>query len=180
MNKKSTFRSVANNYLTHPKSTKGITLVALIITIIVLLILAGITIVTLTGDNGILTKTSVSREENIKGEEKEKIALGYNDFRIKKYTDTNPELTVEGASEVTGDETNGWTITFASGRMYKLKTDGTIEETNKQTEISKTEDSITVKVLSDEYKYNQFSLDGTNWSNKQADNVYRQSLYRHP
>lgn len=151
---------------------RGITLIALVITIIVLLILAGITIITLTGDNGLLTKTTGAKEENFKGGEREKIALGYNEFRIKKYTDTNPELTVEGASEVTGDETNGWTITFASGRMYKLKTDGTIEETNKQTEISKTEDSITVKVLSDEYKYNQFSLDGTNWSNKQADNVY--------
>ena len=124
MNKKSTFRSVANNYLTHPKSTKGITLVALIITIIVLLILAGITIVTLTGDNGILTKTTVSREENIKGEEKEKIAIGYNEFRIKKYTDTNPELTVEGAT-VTGE--GPWTITFTkSGRVYELGTDGTI------------------------------------------------------
>ena len=36
---------------------KGITLIALIVTIIVLLILAGVTIATLTGDNGILTST---------------------------------------------------------------------------------------------------------------------------
>lgn len=34
-------------------NSKGITLIALVITIIVLLILAGITIATLTGDNGI-------------------------------------------------------------------------------------------------------------------------------
>ena len=40
------------------KETEGITLIALVITIIVLLILAGITIATLTGDNGILTKTN--------------------------------------------------------------------------------------------------------------------------
>ena len=38
------------------KSKKGVTLIALVITIIVLLILAGVTIATLTGDNGILTK----------------------------------------------------------------------------------------------------------------------------
>ena len=37
------------------KINKGITLIALVITIIVLLILAGVTIATLTGDNGILT-----------------------------------------------------------------------------------------------------------------------------
>ena len=35
-------------------NSKGITLIALVITIIVLLILAGITIATLTGDNGII------------------------------------------------------------------------------------------------------------------------------
>ncbi len=44
MNEKSTLRNVANNYLTHPKQKKGITLIALVITIIVLLILAGISI----------------------------------------------------------------------------------------------------------------------------------------
>ncbi len=33
---------------------KGVTLIALVITIIVLLILAGVSIATLTGDNGIL------------------------------------------------------------------------------------------------------------------------------
>ena len=37
---------------------KGITLIALVITIIVLLILAGVTIATLTGENGILTRAS--------------------------------------------------------------------------------------------------------------------------
>lgn len=39
------------------KQSKGITLIALVITIIVLLILAGVTIATLTGDNGLLRKT---------------------------------------------------------------------------------------------------------------------------
>lgn len=42
---------------------KGITLIALVITIIVLLILAGVTIVTLTGKNGILTKGTAAREQ---------------------------------------------------------------------------------------------------------------------
>jgi type II secretory pathway pseudopilin PulG len=42
------------------KTKNGITLIALIITIIVLLILAGITISALFGDNGILNKASDS------------------------------------------------------------------------------------------------------------------------
>ena len=40
------------------KDNKGITLIALVITIIVLLILAGVSIAMLTGDNGILTKAT--------------------------------------------------------------------------------------------------------------------------
>ena len=39
------------------KSIRGITLIALVITIIVLLILAGVTIATLTGKNGLLRKS---------------------------------------------------------------------------------------------------------------------------
>ena len=45
------------------KNMKGITLIALVITIIVLLILTGITIATLTGDNGILTQVTKAKEE---------------------------------------------------------------------------------------------------------------------
>ena len=56
MKEKSTLKDVANNYLTHTKQEKGITLMALVITIIVLLILAGVTIAMLTGDNGIISK----------------------------------------------------------------------------------------------------------------------------
>ena len=43
------------------KKVKGITLIALVITIIVLLILAGVSIATLTGDNGILTQSKKSK-----------------------------------------------------------------------------------------------------------------------
>lgn len=43
MNEKSTLRKVAKDYLTHTKKEKGITLIALVVTIVVLLILAGIT-----------------------------------------------------------------------------------------------------------------------------------------
>ena len=50
------------------KKNKGITLIALVITIIVLLILAGVTIASLSGDNGILTRAIQAKEMNKKGE----------------------------------------------------------------------------------------------------------------
>ena len=40
------------------KNNKGITLIALVVTIIVLLILAGVSIAMLTGQNGILNRAS--------------------------------------------------------------------------------------------------------------------------
>ncbi len=57
------------------KGMKGITLIALVITIIVLLILSGITITTLTGDNGLLQKTEKAKNETLKVEGKEKIEV---------------------------------------------------------------------------------------------------------
>lgn len=44
MKEKSTLKDVANNYLTHTERNKGVTLATLVITIVVLLILSGITI----------------------------------------------------------------------------------------------------------------------------------------
>ena len=44
-------------------ANKGITLIALVITIIVLLILAGVSIATLTGQNGVVTKASTAQKD---------------------------------------------------------------------------------------------------------------------
>ena len=52
-------------------SSKGITLIALVITIIVLLILAGVSIAMLTGDNGILTQAKEAKEATEEAEKKE-------------------------------------------------------------------------------------------------------------
>ncbi len=59
------------------EAQKGITLIALVITIIVLLILAGVSIAMLTGQNGILTQAQNSKTatENKSAEEKVKLAV---------------------------------------------------------------------------------------------------------
>ena len=60
------------------KGNKGITLIALVITIIVLLILAGVSIAMLSGDNSILKNAQEAREKSTAGslEEAAKIAVG--------------------------------------------------------------------------------------------------------
>ena len=46
------------------KSTKGITLISLVVSIVVMLILAGVSIVTLTGENRDYNTSAVSKGEN--------------------------------------------------------------------------------------------------------------------
>ena len=65
---------------------KGITLIALVITIIVLLILAGVTIVTLTGENGILTQANNVKEQTEQSELEEEVKLKIAEKEIDKYT----------------------------------------------------------------------------------------------
>ena len=57
------------------KNQKGITLIALVITIIVLLILAGVTIATLTGENGILTKATEASKKTGQASAEEQVQL---------------------------------------------------------------------------------------------------------
>ncbi len=57
------------------KYERGITLIALVITILVLLILAGVSIAMLTGDNGILTKATEAKNKNEESNAKEKIIV---------------------------------------------------------------------------------------------------------
>ena len=66
------------------KSTKGITLIALVVTIIVLLILAGVSIAMLTGNNGVLTQGNRAKEEQAHAAVKEGIVLLYNEYKTKQ------------------------------------------------------------------------------------------------
>ena len=69
------------------KSNKGITLIALVITIIVLLILAGVTIAALSGDNGILKRAAEAKEQtNQKNDEETEKLSGY-ESTIEQYAD---------------------------------------------------------------------------------------------
>ena len=80
------------------KERKGITLIALVITIIVLLILAGVTIAALSGDNGILTRATEAKEktEQVQKEEEktlsnmENILNNATRFNNIKTEETNP------------------------------------------------------------------------------------------
>lgn len=71
------------------KDVKGITLIALVITIIVLLILAAVSIAMLTGENGLLQKATKAKEENKLAQAKEQINLMLQEYRIERDTGSN-------------------------------------------------------------------------------------------
>lgn len=64
------------------RNQKGITLIALIVTIIVLIIIAGISIATLTADNGILRQVDSAKVAQIEGTANEEVRLSLSALRI--------------------------------------------------------------------------------------------------
>ena len=65
------------------KNSKGITLVALVVTIVILIILAGITIASLTGDNGLLGKVGEAKEQTDLAGIREEVALIWNEVQME-------------------------------------------------------------------------------------------------
>ena len=111
----------------------GITLIALVITIIVLLILAGVTIATLTGDNGILTKAQNAKEKNAQKTVEEQINLAVQASRINEGLVIDKdileqELTNNGI-EITKSENDElpWTVK-KDGYVYTISENGEVKE----------------------------------------------------
>lgn len=120
------------------KNNKGITLIALVVTIIVLLILAGVSIAMLSGSNGILTNAKTARDNSAKGtlDEAAKIAVGniltdnlkwpYNGTESTSTTPTLQAVQTKITSEITsvnssitfGD--NAWEQDPTVTTKYKL------------------------------------------------------------
>ena len=67
------------------KGNKGITLIALVITIIVLLILAAVSIAMLSGDNSILNRSSQAKVANALGAAKDEVNIDATEALAKYY-----------------------------------------------------------------------------------------------
>ena len=118
---------------------KGITLISLVVTIIVLLILAGVTIATLTGDNGILTRTQQAKNETEQAQDIEKIRLAITEAQIgdTEYQELTTDslgsiLIKDGTKAIVFDSEDGTKhILFLDKKKeYKLDSNGNIENLN--------------------------------------------------
>lgn len=117
------------------KLNKGITLIALVITIIVLLILAGVTITTLTGENGIINKSSEAKEATRKATAKEQVQMAVMASREGDKIINNDTLKVnldkidkiEDVPDIITDDSYPLTVTVDTYEVT-IKSDGSVIE----------------------------------------------------
>lgn len=119
------------------KNSEGITLVALVITIVILLILAGISISTLT-NTGIFEKAQDAKKKSLEADEKEKISISVTEAQLgnKGYQELTAENLQSSISSSFKDKTtnvisNGdgsFTVIIKDSeeREYTIESDGTI------------------------------------------------------
>ena len=124
------------------KENKGITLIALIITIIVMLILVGVTINLILGENGIITKAGESKEATEIAMEKEVLGIASLTSRIDDggMNQDNLQKELNGMKENTEveDMQDGtFLVVFPSKRAYEVKEDGSVEYLGKKGEIDR-------------------------------------------
>lgn len=148
------------------KNNKGITLIALVVTIIVLLILAGVSIAMLTGQNGILNRASNASVANAIGEAKDAVALevsnAVSDYYAVKYTSSTANNLVK--NEVL-NENAGSSVALGNlivTRVNALKSsypDVKIEATAATTGETTTAGSIKITSNKDSKVYTTAALD---------------------
>lgn len=127
------------------KNQKGITLIALVVTIVVLLILAGTSIAMLTGENGIITNAQKSSYANTEGEVIDKMQLVFSsvstEVRVKSATEVNYDASSESNItsfvtlikkdlEITDGDSKGYTVTpDTDGKTIKISYSDSIFKT---------------------------------------------------
>ena len=115
------------------KKKNGITLISLVVTIIILLILAGISIGMLSGDNGVLRQAGNAKTQTDIAEEKEILqTASLATISKEKYGDLSKdkldmELNKYSGIAGTQETDEGIEVTFSSGRTYLVDSDGNVE-----------------------------------------------------
>ena len=148
------------------RNERGVTLIALVVTIVVLLILAGTAIAMLSGDDGIMTNAQRAQAANTEGEVREKIKLAYSALKteidVNSAVDTayNAQTDVADLFQLVLDEmglpSTGLSGTETNGYIVKYAASG------------ETVDGTALPTIYFEYRDNKFG--GTTTSNVGAGN----------
>ena len=121
------------------KNTNGITLIALVITIIVLLILASVSIAMLTGQNGILTQAQMAKTATEQSGAKEKVALAVTSAIAQTRDGTLTIDNLKAEIENNGgnlENTEFPTLANIDNNKFFVKSDGSVLKYKEMAEIS--------------------------------------------
>ena len=133
------------------RNQKGITLVALVITIIVLLILAGVSISLVVGQNGVLTQASNAVITNAKATALQELQMASSDMNMEYISKKSTGVTITKASICTVD------------RVQSSCSNGTVSFTaTPSADTDKVE--ITYVPKSDTSKSFKYELDLATWN----------------
>lgn len=124
------------------KNEKGITLIALVITIIVLIILAAVSIAMLTGDSGILTEADNARDMTNESTIADKINMELNAFKTDILADE--KISYESYSQALKSLGEGYEIKAGAA----AETATAISEVTDQDELDAALREATVVVIS--------------------------------
>lgn len=110
------------------KNQKGITLIALVITIIVLLILAGVSIAMLTGPNGLLNNANTAKTETSEKGDAEKINIALQAIQTEIFSkeattpsyDAKTDFAHLESAEVTGLKAEEYDVTDDSSKVITI------------------------------------------------------------
>ena len=153
------------------KKVKGITLISLVITIIILLILAGVTISLTLGDNGIITQAQKAKEAQEIAAIKEDIQLAILDKELEK---GGTGLTKEELEEIAGNygeiQEDGNTIKTEDG--YEIKIDEIYQEEVVTGGNEVTDNEVIITLQERLEKLEQTVAEIENNSNQTIDNIY--------
>ena len=106
------------------KENKGVTLIALAVTIIIMLILAEVTVSTLTGNSGITSKAQTAKKMSKVSSEKEAIQLALSLAKMEKYLDENNEYYIgTPLYDKTLENGKKWDIIIIDDTLEKYGTD---------------------------------------------------------
>ena len=153
------------------KNLNGITLIALVITIIVLLILAGVSIAMLTGENGIINQAMKAKENTKTSQDKEQIDLARLDAMVKassnnqitNYTDNDTTIPIPAGFAPTGIDgentvKDGFVIVDSDGNEFVW-----IPCTKEEYEAASEEKS--------EWSSYQYEYDNKTWQDETIENT---------
>lgn len=157
-----------NEYIKLSKNNNGITLIALVVTIVILIILAGVSIKLILGDNGLVEKTKYAKEQQTIETIREKLDIvkgsdyieqvGNNSIdtyfetlekeKIEPYTITNKQKITTDKGIIEVDNKYSYMVTIENNNNAKIEYEGKIDE------IIREPDEVTITITGEKEQEN--------------------------